>query len=119
MYHQHWFHYNPLYGEYLMITLTTAAINEINDILAKEQEKFVRISIEGGGCSGFSYKFELTSTHDDDEHVIDGVIVIDPMSMQYLHGATLDYKDELIGSSFSIDNPNATSTCGCGSSFGA
>ena len=101
-----------------MITLTTNAINEINQILKSEGESWIRISVRGGGCSGFAYEFDITSTTDEDDIIVDDVVVVDPMSMQYLDNATVDYKESLLSSSFSIDNPNVTSVCGCGSSFG-
>ena len=100
-----------------MITLTTNAINEINKILASETERWIRISVRGGGCSGFSYEFDITSKMDDDDIMVQDIVLVDPMSMQYLNNAVVDYKETLMYSSFSIDNPNVTSRCGCGSSF--
>lgn len=100
-----------------MITLTQNAVNEIQQILATEHEKWIRVSVRGGGCSGFSYAFDLTSTQEPDDTVVDDVVLVDSMSLQYLNGATVDYKSHLLGSSFSIDNPNVVATCGCGSSF--
>ena len=76
--------------------------------------------MQGGGCSGFSYGFTLDEEQSEDDFVIDknGLsVLVDSMSMQYLQGATIDFKEDLMGSSFVINNPNAQSTCGCGSSF--
>jgi iron-sulfur cluster insertion protein len=101
-----------------MITITEPAKAKIADILAEENNPKlkVRTFVQGGGCSGFQYGFTLDEEQNEDDFVIDGVL-IDSMSMQYLTGATIDYKDDLSGSSFTISNPNAQTTCGCGSSF--
>jgi iron-sulfur cluster insertion protein len=101
-----------------MITLTPAAVNEFTQVLKDADEPYVRVSVKGGGCSGFSYQFDFTSHQDDDDQLCEGILLIDPISYQYMQGATIDFKEELIGSSFCIDNPIATTTCGCGSSFG-
>jgi len=80
----------------------------------------LRVYIEGGGCSGFQYGFDFEENADEDDTVIerDGVkLLVDPLSMQYLAGGTVDYKEDLQGSRFVIDNPNAATTCGCGASF--
>ena len=105
-----------------MITITDSAIDKIRDILAEENNPKVklRVFVQGGGCSGFSYGFTLDEDQNEDDFEFDhnGVqVLVDSMSAQYLQGATINYKDELMGSSFVIDNPNATTTCGCGSSF--
>jgi len=100
-----------------MLTLTPAASEQIKEILLDEQAPYVRAFISGGGCSGFNYGFTIETEKSEDDFIIDQLIV-DAMSMQYLEGATLDYKsDRLQGSQFVISNPNAKSTCGCGSSF--
>ena len=105
-----------------MIEITESAITKISDILAEENNPKVKLRtfVQGGGCSGFSYGFTLDEEQNEDDFVIEksGVnILVDSMSMQYLQGATIDFKDDLMGSSFTINNPNATTTCGCGSSF--
>lgn len=105
-----------------MITITDSAVAKIKDILAEESNPNIklRVFVQGGGCSGFSYGFTLDEEQNDDDFVItpsDLEILVDSMSMQYLTGATINYKEELMGSSFVIDNPQAVSTCGCGSSF--
>ena len=105
-----------------MITISNSAKTKILDILAEENNPNIalRTFVQGGGCSGFSYGFTLeeTQAEDDFEFPIGShKVLVDAMSMQYLQGAEIDYKDELMGSSFTITNPNATTTCGCGSSF--
>ena len=103
-----------------MITITESAQAKIADILAEENNAKlkVRAFVQGGGCSGFQYGFTLDEEHNEDDFEVNGVLV-DSMSMQYLAGAVIDYKDDINGSSFSITNPNAETTCGCGSSFSA
>ncbi len=106
-----------------MITISESAKEKIKDILYDEgnPKMSLRTFVQGGGCSGFSYGFTLDEeiNEDDFEFPIDEFkLLVDGMSMQYLQGATIDYKEELMGSSFVINNPNATSKCGCGSSFG-
>jgi iron-sulfur cluster insertion protein len=103
-----------------MITITETAQAKIADILAEENNSNlkVRAFVQGGGCSGFQYGFTLDEQTGEDDFEVHGVLV-DSMSMQYLTGAVIDYKDDINGSSFSISNPNAQTTCGCGSSFSA
>ena len=105
-----------------MITITDSATGKLKDILAEESNSNLklRIFVQGGGCSGMSYGFTLDEVANEDDFTLDesGVqILVDSMSMQYLTGAAIDYKDDLMGSSFTIINPNAQTTCGCGSSF--
>lgn len=105
-----------------MIDITDSAKEKIADILLEENNPnvFLRTFVQGGGCSGFSYGFTLDEIKNEDDFEMplnNFKLVIDAMSMQYLQGATIDYKEELMGSSFVIQNPNAQSTCGCGSSF--
>jgi len=109
-------------GSFIVITITKEATAKISDVIAEEnnQNLKLRLYVQGGGCSGFSYGFALEeeSSEDDIEFKSDSVtLVVDHMSYQYLEGSTVDYKDELYGSSFTIKNPNAETTCGCGSSF--
>jgi len=101
-----------------MITLTESAKTQIDEILMDDVSmKYVRAFITGGGCSGFNYGFTLEADKEEDDFVIDN-LVVDPMSMQYFDNATIDFtSDKLKGSQFVISNPNAKSTCGCGSSF--
>ena len=102
-----------------MITITESAKTKIADILAEENNPLLRVRafVQGGGCSGFQYGFSLDDAADpNDDFEVDGILV-DSMSMQYLSGATIDYREDAMGSSFTIENPNATTRCGCGSSF--
>jgi iron-sulfur cluster insertion protein len=103
-----------------MLTITETAQAKIADLLAEENNPKlkVRAFVQGGGCSGFQYGFTLDEEHNEDDFEVHGVLV-DSMSMQYLTGAVIDFKDDIHGSSFSISNPNAQTTCGCGSSFSA
>ena len=107
---------------YNMITITDEALGKIRDILAEENnpKAKLRVFVQGGGCSGMSYGFTLDEEINEDDFELDREevkILVDSMSSQYLQGATINYKDELMGASFVIDNPNAQTTCGCGSSF--
>lgn len=104
------------------ITITESAQNKIIDIIAEENkpETRLRMFVQGGGCSGFSYGFTLDdSKNEDDWELPAGAtsVLIDSMSAMYIEGAVVDYEETLMGSNFKISNPNATSTCGCGSSF--
>lgn len=106
-----------------MITITDSAKEKIKDILIEENNPKIalRTFVQGGGCSGFSYGFTLDEERNEDDFEVpldNFSVLIDSMSMTYLQGAEIDYKEELMGSSFTIKNPNATTTCGCGSSFG-
>jgi iron-sulfur cluster insertion protein len=106
-----------------MLELTDAAKTRIIDLLIDENNPKLKLRtfVQGGGCSGFSYGFTFDEevNEDDFEFPVDEKfkVLIDAMSMQYLQGATIDYKEEIMGSQFVIKNPNAQSTCGCGSSF--
>ena len=106
-----------------MVEITESAKSKIMDLLLEENNPklALRTFVQGGGCSGFSYgfTFDEEKNEDDFEFPINEQynVLVDAMSMQYLQGAVIDYKDELMGSNFVITNPNATTTCGCGSSF--
>jgi iron-sulfur cluster insertion protein len=107
-----------------MIDITPAAKDRIIDLLAEENNPklSLRTFVQGGGCSGFSYgfTFDEEQAEDDFEFPLDSFrVLVDAMSMQYLQGATIDYKEEIMGSQFVINNPNAQTSCGCGSSFSA
>jgi len=106
-----------------MITLTESAKTKIKDLLLEEgnPQLALRTYVQGGGCSGFSYGFTFDEVQNEDDFEVpidEFKVLVDSMSMQYLTGAEIDYKDDIMGSSFTIKNPNATTTCGCGSSFG-
>jgi len=105
-----------------MLTVTEAAETKISDILLEENNPALklRMYVQGGGCSGMSYGFTLDEEQNEDDFEItleSSSVLVDAMSMQYVSGATIDYKDDLSGSQFVIKNPNAETTCGCGSSF--
>jgi len=104
------------------VTLTERAAARIAHLLSQEENKdqMLRVAVYGGGCSGFQYSFSFDDTKNDDDTVIEknGVMaLIDEVSMGLLAGSEIDYVDEMIGASFAIRNPNATSSCGCGNSF--
>ncbi|MGZ8390915.1 MAG: iron-sulfur cluster insertion protein ErpA [Rhodoplanes sp.] len=103
------------------VTLTERAARRIGEILEAEPAgTMLRILVEGGGCSGFQYKFNLDRDRANDDLVLarDGAtVLIDPVSVQYMAGAEIDYVDDLIGASFKINNPVASASCGCGTSF--
>ena len=105
-----------------MITITDNAVAKIKDIIAEENNPNIklRVFVQGGGCSGMQYGFTLDEAvnEDDFEHEFESVkVIVDSMSMQYLNGAEIRYDDGPMGSNFVINNPNAQTTCGCGSSF--
>jgi iron-sulfur cluster insertion protein len=105
-----------------MIIVTRNAIMQISSLLAEENNPDLKLRtfVQGGGCSGFTYGFTFDEEQNEDDFVVEelGVkILVDSMSMQYLTGATIDYKDDIMGHQFVINNPNAETTCGCGSSF--
>ncbi len=103
------------------VTLTERAARRIGEILKAEPPgAMLRVSVEGGGCSGFQYKFDFERTKAGDDLVLvrDGAtVLIDPVSAQYMAGAEIDFVDDLIGASFKINNPVAAASCGCGTSF--
>lgn len=105
------------------VAVSENAARRIAEILAAEREaKVLRLSVEGGGCTGFQYKFDLVpaAETEPDDTVIkrDGAtVVVDAVSLPFLAGAELDFVDELIGASFKVKNPNAVAACGCGTSF--
>ena len=106
-----------------MITVSNNAILKIKDIVAEENnsELKLRVGVQGGGCSGMQYFFTLDDVQSEDDFTIDlgGVtVLVDSISSQYLRGAEIDYVEDINGSNFSINNPNAQTSCGCGSSFG-
>jgi iron-sulfur cluster insertion protein len=103
------------------ITLSPRAARRIAEILSSEAaQALFRVSVEGGGCSGFQYRFDVTRDTAPDDMLIerDGArVLIDPVSQGFLQGAEIDFVDELIGAQFKIHNPNVTASCGCGTSF--
>lgn len=103
------------------VEVTDAAARRIARIVAADSSaSALRVSVEGGGCSGFSYKFDLTNARNDDDVVLEklgATVLIDEMSLIYMGGSVLDFVDDLMGQSFQIKNPNAVASCGCGTSF--
>jgi iron-sulfur cluster assembly accessory protein len=103
------------------VTVTERAARKIGEILGREAAgTMLRVSVEGGGCSGFQYKFDTESSKADDDIVIErsgATVLIDPVSINYMAGSEIDFVDDLIGASFKVNNPQATAACGCGTSF--
>ena len=107
-------------GQNATVTLSDSAVKRLRQLAAEQGNRTLRVAVGGGGCSGFQYSFTFDDRIDDDDHLGErqGVrVVIDDTSWAYLAGSEIGYRDELIGSYFSIENPNAVSTCGCGTSF--
>lgn len=104
------------------LRLSDRAVRKVSELLAQEGQEglMLRVSVSGGGCSGFQYGFSFDDAVNADDRTFrhgDVVAVIDEMSLELLAGAEIDYAEELVGSAFKINNPNAASSCGCGSSF--
>ena len=103
-----------------MFDVSKNAVNRIKEISLKEKHEYFRISVDGGGCQGFSYKFNFDNNINDEDKIFkfnEVKILIDPTSLSFLKGSKLDFVNDLIGSYFKVTNPNASSTCGCGTSF--
>ncbi|HEY8963554.1 MAG TPA: iron-sulfur cluster assembly accessory protein [Alphaproteobacteria bacterium] len=98
------------------LNLTDSAIRQIEKLCTEHESQFVRLSVEGGGCQGFQYVFGFAQAANGDDTVI-GQLVVDQVSQPFLNDATLDFVDDLSGSHFRISNPQASSSCGCGTSF--
>ena len=98
------------------LNFTDQALNQINLITKGDNKKFFRITVQGGGCSGFKYNFGFDSKTNEDD-IIFGKAIIDKSSLEIISGSVVDFKKEMIGESFVIDNPKATASCGCGLSF--
>jgi iron-sulfur cluster insertion protein len=105
----------------LPITVSDSCASRLSAISdAEGAPKSLRVSVLGGGCSGFQYEFTLVDTADADDLILSagsGSVLIDPVSVPFLSGSVIDFKNELIGARFAVENPNATSSCGCGTSF--
>ena len=110
----------------MKVTLTKSAIKELTTIIKDntkelDKEKYLRVGVKGGGCSGFSYILDLTNNMKDNDQLVseeDNIKVIcDPQSLIYLNGTSIDFRDEVMGRGFVFENPNATASCGCGSSI--
>jgi iron-sulfur cluster assembly accessory protein len=105
----------------LNVTLSDRAARRIASILAREPDgTALRVSVSGGGCSGFQYGFDLDKTRAEDDLILErngAVVLIDSVSLPFVGGSEIDFVDDLIGQSFQVKNPNATASCGCGTSF--
>jgi iron-sulfur cluster assembly accessory protein len=102
------------------LTISASAARQLNQVLASEPGAALRISVKGGGCSGFQYEFGVDKGRADDDFVAtrDGVsVIVDPVSLEMMKGGELDFIDDLMGRAFKIKNPNAVAACGCGVSF--
>lgn len=103
------------------VVLTERAARRVATIMQSEKPgSALRISVNGGGCSGFQYAFDIVQDRADDDLTLErdgATVLIDPVSLEYMKGCKIDFVDNLIGQSFQIDNPNATASCGCGTSF--
>ena len=103
------------------VTVSERAARRIGEILRREPPgTMLRLSVEGGGCSGFQYKFDMDQAREPDDIVIEregAVLLIDPVSLGYLAGSEVDFVDDLIGAAFRVNNPQAKASCGCGTSF--
>ena len=100
------------------LEFTDRAKNQIKKITKSEEKKYVRIEVQGGGCSGYKYNFSFDNKLEKDDILFD-LTIIDKASLEIISGSTIDFKKEMIGESFTINNPKATSSCGCGLSFSA
>jgi iron-sulfur cluster assembly accessory protein len=105
----------------LPVTVSARAAKRIAEILKREPgQAMLRVAVTGGGCSGFQYNFAIDDARAEDDLVLErdgATVLIDPMSLDFMKGAEIDFVDDLIGQSFKVNNPNATSSCGCGTSF--
>ncbi len=103
------------------VSVSPRAAKRIAAILSKEPAgAMLRVAVEGGGCSGFQYKFDIVTAREEDDLVLDAnghSVLVDSVSVDYMAGSVIDFSDELIGAAFKIENPNATAACGCGTSF--
>ena len=102
------------------LTISAKAAQQLNKVLAAEPGAALRVSVKGGGCSGFQYEFALDAARAEDDYVVtrDGAtVVVDPVSLDMMKGSELDFIDDLMGRAFKVKNPNAVASCGCGVSF--
>ena len=102
------------------ISMSASAARRLSKILNGDADAALRISVKGGGCSGFQYSFDIEKARADDDLVIErdgATILVDPVSLEYMAGSEVDFVDDLMGQSFKVKNPNAVASCGCGVSF--
>ena len=103
-----------------MFDVSKSALERIKEVSLKSNKNYFRISVDGGGCQGFSYKFDFDNIINDDDRVLDFKsikVIIDKTSLEFVKGSELDFVQDMIGSYFKVSNPKAKSTCGCGTSF--
>jgi iron-sulfur cluster assembly accessory protein len=103
-----------------LVSMSASAARRLSKILSADDGSALRISVKGGGCSGFQYSFDIEKTRADDDLVVErdgAVVLVDPVSLEYMKGSELDFVDDLMGQSFKVKNPNAVASCGCGVSF--
>jgi iron-sulfur cluster insertion protein len=105
-----------------MIKFSNSAATKVGELIAEQGKEglMLRVYIQGGGCSGFQYGFQFEEEQTEDDEVVENLgvkLLIDPLSSQYLAGAEVDYREDLMGARFIVSNPNASTTCGCGASF--
>lgn len=112
-------HLEMLYSNSMTLTIDDSAVKRIQELRGEQEQDalMLRITVEGGGCSGFQYKLELTPESKAKDVMFADSVVTDDISLPFLEGSVVKFKQDLIGSEFVIDNPNATSSCGCGTSF--
>lgn len=103
----------------MTLTIDDSAVKRINELRTQQDKTalMLRITVDGGGCSGFQYKLELSEDRTDKDEIFEDVVVTDDISLPFLAGSTIKFDESLIGSEFKIENPNAVSGCGCGTSF--
>ena len=102
------------------VSMSASVARRLSKILGADDGAALRISVKGGGCSGFQYAFDIEKARAEDDLVVErdgAVILVDPVSLEYMKGSEVDFVDDLIGAAFKVNNPNATSSCGCGTSF--
>jgi iron-sulfur cluster assembly accessory protein len=102
------------------VSMSASAARRLSKILAGEAGAALRVSVKGGGCSGFQYAFDIEKARADDDLIVErdgAVILVDPVSLEYMKGSEIDFVDDLMGQSFQVKNPNAVASCGCGVSF--
>jgi len=102
------------------VSMSASAARRLRKILGAEDGAALRISVKGGGCSGFQYAFDIDKTRAEDDLVVErdgAIILVDPVSLEYMKGSEVDFVDDLMGQSFKVKNPNAVASCGCGVSF--
>jgi iron-sulfur cluster assembly accessory protein len=107
-------------SDFPSVSMSASAARRLASILSAETGAALRVSVKGGGCSGFQYAFDIEKARADDDLVVErdgATILVDPVSLEYMKGSEIDFVDDLMGQSFKVKNPNAVASCGCGVSF--